>query len=56
MIRQQNTILGCLVGMMEEEVMRAAWRWMTQGEPVVAPVIMPVIDLSRDDKDEEDVE
>ena len=58
MIRQQNVILGCLAGMMEEEQVRAAWRQRTQGEPVVAPVVAPVItlviDLRGDDEEEEE--
>ena len=50
MIRWQNEILGCLVGMMEEEQVTATWRQRRQGTLVVAPVV----DLSKDN--EEDLE
>ena len=47
--RQHNELLGCLVGMMEEERMMATWRWRRQGMQEVAPVMV----LSEDNADEE---
>ena len=52
MIRWQNEILGHLVGIMEEEQVRAVWRWRMQGASVVVPVVVPVVILGESDEEE----
>ena len=52
MVRHQNVILGCLAGMLEEEVAWARWRWKTQGELVVTLAVI----LGEGDEEEEEVE
>ena len=52
MIGCQNILLGCLVGMLEEEADWVRWRRKRQGEPVVPPAVI----LGEGDKEEEEVE
>ena len=43
MVERQTLILGCLVGMMEEEADWRRWRRKTQGEPAGPPAIIEEI-------------
>ena len=52
MVERQNIILGCLAGVMEEELDWARWRRKTQGELAVPLVVI----LGEGDEEEEEVE
>ena len=56
MIERQNTILGRLAGLMEEEADWARWRRKMEGEPVGPPAIIEGVGDEGDDEVEEEAE
>ena len=51
MIERQTLLLGCLAGMMEEEVDYRRWRRRREGEPVIPPAI--IMGAGEEEEDDE---